>query len=148
MEQEGIYTYYKHAEGKHTLILADAPAAHEPYPGYASIGFVADQRSIGTEKERILDWAYGAEVQSGQYVIDEYDFTKPSAELQQKTLHPREHEQSSHELYDWPGDYDSLAEGDTYVRLRMEELQAGHERIHALTNARGISCGHTSLLSG
>lgn len=146
MEQEGIYTWYKHSEGKHTLVLCDSPAAHDPYPGYASIGFVADQRSIGTEKERILDWACGAEVQTGKYVIDEYDFTKPATELQQKTLHKREHEQAEHEIYDWPGDYDTLGEGESYVRLRMEELQAGHERASAVTNARGIHCGATFTL--
>ncbi|MBK6975205.1 MAG: type VI secretion system tip protein VgrG [Sterolibacteriaceae bacterium] len=148
MEQEGIYTYYRHSEGKHTLVLADSPAAHDPYPGYASIGFVADNRSSTTEKERITDWAWGAEVQSGKYVIDEYDFTKPSTELQQQTRHPREHEQAGHEIYDWPGEFDAASEGDTYVRLRMEELQARHERIHAVSNARGISTGHSFKLKG
>ena len=146
MEQEGIYTYYRHSEGKHTLILADSPAAHDPYPGYASIGFVADNRSSTTEKERITDWAYGAEVQSGKYVINEYDFTKPSTPQQQNTLHPREHEQSEHEIYDYPGEYDSLGEGDGYVRLRMEALQARHERLPAVANVRGIGTGHLQTL--
>ncbi|MBK8336498.1 MAG: type VI secretion system tip protein VgrG [Sterolibacteriaceae bacterium] len=148
MEQEGIYSYFTHAEGKHTLILADSPAAHDPYPGYASIGYVLDNRSSSTEKERIVDWAWGAQVQSGKYVIDEYDFTKPGTELQQKSLHPREHDEASHEIYDWPGEYDAASEGDTYVRLRMEEVQAAHERIHALSNARGIGAGHTFKLKG
>ena len=148
MEQEGIYTWYRHTEGKHTLILADGPPAHEPYPGYASIGYVLDNRSSTTEKERIVDWAWGAQVQSGKYVIDEYDFTKPSTELKQTTLHPREHDEASHEIYDWPGEYDAASEGDTYVRLRMEEVQAAHERIHALSNARGIGAGHTFKLKG
>jgi len=74
------------------------------------------------------------------------DFTKPSTELQQKTAQPRGHEQADHEIYDWPGDYDTHGEGATYVRLRMEELQAGHERVHAVTNARGIHCGATFTL--
>ena len=148
MEQEGIYTYFTHAEGKHTLVLADSPAAHDPQPGYAAIGFVADNRSGSTEKERIVDWAYGAEVQSGKYVIDEYDFTKPSTELQQQTLHPREHQEAEHEIYDWPGEFDAASEGEGYVRLRMEELQARHERVQAVSNARGIATGRTFELKG
>ena len=148
MEQEGIYSYFKHSEGKHTFVLADSPAAHDPYPGCASLGFVADNHSGSTEKERIVDWAYGAEVQSGKYVIDEYDFTKPSTELLQKTLQPREHEQAEHEIYDWPGEFDAASEGEGYVRLRMEELQARYERVQAVTNARGISAGHTITLKG
>ncbi|MGB7989475.1 MAG: type VI secretion system tip protein TssI/VgrG, partial [Candidatus Methylophosphatis roskildensis] len=132
----------------HTLVLADSPAAHDPYPGYASIGFVADNRSSTTEKERITDWAYGAEVQSGKYVINEYDFTKPSTPQQQNTLHPREHDEAEHEIYDYPGEYDSLGEGDGYVRLRMEALQARHERIQAVANVRGLAAGHTFKLKG
>src|SRR5215208_4673170 len=32
MEQEGIYYFFEHGDGKHTLVLADAPAAHCPNP--------------------------------------------------------------------------------------------------------------------
>ncbi|MBK7662402.1 MAG: type VI secretion system tip protein VgrG [Sterolibacteriaceae bacterium] len=67
---------------------------------------------------------------------------------QQNTLHPREHEQSEHEIYDYPGEYDSLGEGDGYVRLRLEALQARHERIQALANVRGLSSGYTFTLKG
>lgn len=147
-EQEGWYWYFRHEAGKHTLVLSDSPAAHDPYPGYASIGFVADNRSGSTEKERIVDWSPSAEIQSGRYVIDEYDFTQPATELQQRTAQPRPHEQSQHEIFDWPGDYDSRTEGDTYVRVRMEELQAQHERVSAVTNARGIAAGCNFTLKG
>ena len=28
MEQEGIYYYFEHEDGKHTLVLTDAAASH------------------------------------------------------------------------------------------------------------------------
>ena len=34
MEQEGIYYFFKHENGKHTLVLADSASAHKPFPGY------------------------------------------------------------------------------------------------------------------
>src|SRR4026209_2279277 len=37
MEQEGFYYFFEHENGKHTLVLADAPAAHCPNPGYEKI---------------------------------------------------------------------------------------------------------------
>ncbi len=33
MEQEGIYYYFRHADGKHTLVLTDSTAKHVPAPG-------------------------------------------------------------------------------------------------------------------
>ena len=33
MEEEGIFYFFKHEDKKHTLVLANDPAAHEPCPG-------------------------------------------------------------------------------------------------------------------
>ena len=148
MEQEGMYYYFEHTEGKHTMVVCDSPSVHEPYSNYDSIPFVVDNRSTTTEKERISDWYYSAEVQPGDYVIDEYDFKKPSVNLMQKSKQVREHEHAKHEIFDYPGEYDSPAEGDRYVRLRLEELQSQHERVQATSNARGIYVGHTFTLKG
>ncbi|MGC4095120.1 MAG: phage late control D family protein [Polyangiaceae bacterium] len=34
LEQEGIYYFFKHEKGKHTLVLADSPSSHEKIKGY------------------------------------------------------------------------------------------------------------------
>src|SRR4029077_19116237 len=34
MEQEGIYYYFNHEDGKHTLYLTDSYSGHQPQPGY------------------------------------------------------------------------------------------------------------------
>src|SRR5207237_857242 len=39
MEQEGIYYYFTHEDGKHTLVLADSISAHEPFEGYEEVAF-------------------------------------------------------------------------------------------------------------
>ena len=148
MEQEGMYYYFEHSEGKHTMVVCDSPSAHEPCPNYDSIPFVADNRSTASEKERIADWYYSAEVQTGEYVVDDYDFKKPSVDLLQKAKLVREHEHAKHEIFDCPGEYEKTSEGDRYVRMRLEELQAQHERVQATSNARGITVGHTFTLKG
>ena len=107
-----MYYYFKHTEGKHTMVICDSSGAHEPFATYTSIPFVADNRSTSTERERISDWYYSAEVQPGKYVVDEYDFKKPSVDLMQTTQHEREHEHGKHEIFDYPGEYDEIPEGD------------------------------------
>ncbi|HEU5074633.1 MAG TPA: type VI secretion system tip protein TssI/VgrG, partial [Polyangiaceae bacterium] len=44
MEQEGIYYYFRHAEGKHTLVLSDSYSAHNPVPGYETIPYISEGR--------------------------------------------------------------------------------------------------------
>ena len=39
MEQEGIYYFFKHEDGKHVLVIADAPSAHKTIPGYDKIPY-------------------------------------------------------------------------------------------------------------
>ena len=45
MEHEGIYYFFTHENGKHTLVLADGISAHKPVPGYdTSISAVGGRR--------------------------------------------------------------------------------------------------------
>src|SRR4051812_2148386 len=39
MEQEGIYYFFQHEDGKHTLMIADSISAHKASPGYADVTF-------------------------------------------------------------------------------------------------------------
>ncbi len=43
MEEEGIFYYFKHEQGKHTLIFGDAAAAHAPCPIDSKAPFFGDE---------------------------------------------------------------------------------------------------------
>lgn len=148
MEQEGIYFYFKHVDGRHTLILADSYSAHSPFEGYAEIPFIPQDRAGRLEHERINEWNFAREIQPGHYVVDDFDFQKPSVELQVKTKIKREHELADYEVYDYPGEYVTNAEGEQVVRTRIEELHAQYELANGSTNARGLCCGHLFKLTG
>ncbi|HEY6556215.1 MAG TPA: type VI secretion system tip protein TssI/VgrG, partial [Polyangiaceae bacterium] len=45
------------------------------------------------------------------------------------------------EVYDYPGEYETSGTGETYARVRLEELQTLSERAEGFANARGISTG-------
>ncbi|MET3498019.1 type VI secretion system Vgr family protein, partial [Variovorax boronicumulans] len=75
MELEGIYYFFKHEKGQHTLVLADDIAAHEPMPGYATIDYFAADRAISEDLEVIRDWQPSEELRSGSYTVDDFNFT-------------------------------------------------------------------------
>jgi type VI secretion system secreted protein VgrG len=140
LEQEGIYYYFTHSEDKHTLILADSPSAHEPYPGYAALRYLPSEKNV-SGLERVIDWSFAYEIQSGAFVIEDYDYSKPRIELKQQLKELRPHAESAYEVYDYPGKFDTPPKGENYVRIRMEEQQGRHLTFRGRTNARGIVTG-------
>src|ERR1043165_8450062 len=42
LEQEGVYYFFTHENGKHTIHLCDSPAAHTPFKGYEQVPFRED----------------------------------------------------------------------------------------------------------
>src|SRR5690606_19670002 len=132
---------FTHKAGKHTLVLADSPSAHEPFPGYEELPFVSGERAVRIEQERVSEWGFSWEVQPGAYAIDDFDFKKPSVELLQQTRHKRDYAEAEHEIYDYPGEYETKDVGEAYVRIRLEELQSQVQVMHGAGNARGIAVG-------
>jgi len=148
MEQEGIYYYFKHAEGRHTLVLADGLAAHAPFEDYADIPFGAQVGALPADSEFISEWNCTREIQSGRYVIDDFNFKAPSTELLAQAEITRAHALSNLEIYDYPGEYSTVAEGARYARTRLESLQARYDLVHGVANARGLGAGYRFNLTG
>jgi type VI secretion system secreted protein VgrG len=148
MEQEGIYYFFTYQSGRNTLVMADSYSAHSALPGCEQLPYIPQERMTRPEQERISAWSFGREIQPGRYVIDDYDPTKPSVELQSKTSFAREHALANYEFYDYPGEYMEKKDGEQVVRTRIEELQAQFELAQGQTNARGLSTGYLVKLTG
>lgn len=148
MEEEGIHYWFAHGEGRHTLVLADSPGAHDSFPGHEEIPFVPEDTALWAEQECISEWGFSWEVQPGAYALDDFDFEKPGVELLQQTQHARPWAESAHAIYDYPGEYRNKGDGENSVRIRLEELQAQVQLIEGGGNTRGIAVGHVFRLSG
>ncbi len=80
MEEEGIYFYFTHARGKHTLVLADSYSGHGPCQA-EPIPFIAPEDLAREDIEHISTWTLTREIQPGVFAQDDYDFERPSVEL-------------------------------------------------------------------
>ena len=147
LEHEGIYYYFKHAQGKHTLVLADSMSAHQRVPGFETIGYAV----VGDDKRKpgkIFDWASTKRVRTGKVALLDYDFDKPRADLRVGSSDPKQHAHAASEYFDYPGHYRELAVGQDRARVRIEELATTHELAEAQTNASGLFSGALFELSG
>ena len=141
LEQEGIYYFFKHTDSAHTLVFADAYGAHEKTRHYETILYYPPSEGVVREQDHIYEWNLSREVQSGKQVLTDYDFTKPRAALKTQHAVKRKFANSDFEVFDYPGGYATTADGDHYVRSRLEAMQARFERIDGKGDARGIAVG-------
>ncbi|MDH5326829.1 MAG: type VI secretion system tip protein VgrG [Gammaproteobacteria bacterium] len=141
MEQEGIYYYFKHTEGKHTLVLSDSISSHQTFSGYEEIPYFPPQERANRERDHIDGWMLTREVHPGIVALNAYDFEKPKVDLAAKSSIIRSHDVADYEIYDYPGEYIEHSDGDNYAQIRVQELQAKFEKSTATANARGVATG-------
>ncbi len=146
MEQEGIYYFFRHeygeGRGRHTLVLADEYSAHARASGYETVSVQRTDRPGPGEAEGIGEWRISHEIEPDVYSLADFDFTRPKAGLLVSRRAAPEVQPATGRVYDYPGEYLTRPDGETYVRTRMEELQAQHERAHATASARGLAVGN------
>ncbi len=148
MEQEGIYYFFKHENGKHSLVLADSASAHEPYPELEELEYHPADKGTKT-KECISDWHVGTYLQPGSYALKDFDYENTKKDLQVRAKVEREHAAATFEIYDYPGEYTEVKpDGEDYAKKRIEELQVQYEVVSAESDARCVCTGCTFNLIG
>jgi type VI secretion system secreted protein VgrG len=147
MEQYGIYYFFKHSEGKHLLVLADAYGAHEPFPGHEKIPFHVPGEIAVREQDYIFEWSRDSALRSGAFAHTDYDFTSPRSDLLGQVANHLQHGHNALEIFDYPGEYNKSENADDYARRRVEELQADHAMGYGQGFSRGIATGSLFTLA-
>lgn len=142
MEQEGIYYYFEHEDGKHTLVLIDDVVSHEPFEGYDRIEFRPFD-AVLSDSELIHEFSVTREVQPGAFAQTDFDFSSPTKDLTSRSAANRDHNLAEFELFDFPGEYVEANEGDRYSSVRLDEHQCRYEVSTGHGDCRGIAVGRT-----
>lgn len=150
LEQEGIYYFFKHENGKHTLILADSPSAHDPCPDQARIMF---ERTGGSgalrEEDVVYSWRQEQEFRTGKIAITDYNFETPTTDLAAAVSSQiNQGGNQRFEVYDYPGVYKKRNEGDSLAKLRIEAEEAGHALFSGESDCRAFVSGYKFELFG
>jgi len=141
MEEEGIYYYFEHSDGKHTLKLVDSDSGHKKLEGKASIAYHLPGRALHGDEEYIQVFRQDQRIQPGTVAMRSFDFVKPKADLGVKANNVQQHASADYEIYDYAGDYVQADNGDHYARVRVDELHSEFELAEAECNVREIAVG-------
>jgi type VI secretion system secreted protein VgrG len=177
MEEEGIYYFFKHSDGNHTMVVTDDPTTHPDVQGQSSIPF--EEAQGGTRDEmRVGAWEKSQELRSAKYTLWDNCFELPNKNLEAKkdiqdtvTVGSASHKlklaaNSPLEVYDYPGGYAQRFDGvdrgggdrppdlqeifkDNVrtVKIRMEQEAVGSLEIQAGSNCGQFSAGHKFTLT-
>ncbi|MBZ5653768.1 MAG: type VI secretion system tip protein VgrG [Acidobacteriia bacterium] len=141
MEEEGIFYFFQHDDGKHTLILGNDPAVPKPCPNQATARY--EGTSGGWQDDDvILQWLQEQEFRPGVFTATDYNFETPSANLLSSV-----NGKGKWEIYDFPGEYTKRADGDKLVKVRLQEQQMPECVARGTSDCRAFEVGYKFKLT-
>jgi type VI secretion system secreted protein VgrG len=141
MEEYGIFYFFKHEDGKHTLVLADDPSADVDCPGQNQFRFYVDPSAV-LDEDVINSWQAEQELRTGKSTLTDYNFTTPATNLLVNTATiDTVGGNSQFDTYDYPGEYLTKSDGQSLSKIRMQEEEAVHMVIAGSSDARSMASG-------
>jgi type VI secretion system secreted protein VgrG len=131
MEHHGIYYFFEHADGKHTLVMADSRASHVPVPDLPKVPFVPTLGGLRTN-QHLYGWVSDRKLRTGKVHFNDYDYLQPRKDLKAPKEAGEKYAHSDLELYDYHHKYDERGKGEDHARFRLEAEQAMdyRRRVH------------------
>ncbi|HEU0139226.1 MAG TPA: type VI secretion system tip protein TssI/VgrG [Bryobacteraceae bacterium] len=150
LEQEGIFFFFRHEQGRHTLILADTPSAHKPCPDQPDARYhLVGGGGYAPGDDTVSSWRMEQEIRPGKYALSDFNFETPRDSLLSSLASKIDQGGNSrYEIYDYPGEFANRREADETVKLRMEEEEACHTTITGESSCRGFCSGFRFNLTG
>jgi type VI secretion system secreted protein VgrG len=134
MEEEGIFYFFKHSDGKHTMVLSDDKEAFEPTtPASARVGMkgLANEDIVtSVEREHF--------VHIGKVTLSEYDWLQPNLSLRTQSTGPGKEEVHDYGL----PVYTTIEGGQRYARIQLEAEEVTHHTVRGHSTCRFFASGH------
>ncbi len=177
MEEEGIYYFFKHADGRHTMVFGNKDSSHTD-DGSLDFQDLQGLANQGLHDDRIFSWTKSQELRSGKFVAWDYNFQLEDKHLEaEKPILPTvavgtvTHKlglgkNADLELFDFPGEYaqrfDGINKGGgdaaadlqkiftdnvRTVEIRMQQEALAGLSISGESNARKLKAGFKITLA-
>jgi type VI secretion system secreted protein VgrG len=162
MEEEGIFYFFEHSEGKETMILADTPQSHRACPVKSSIPFFVNVGDADNFVGAVNTFLSGYQLQTGKVTLWDHNFQLPGKKLEnEKVSRFKYGDNDKLELYDFPGGYGRKYDGvdksggaqdgelqkvfsdrDTTTANWIEQLDSEVETAEGLSDCCSITAGY------
>lgn len=146
MEQYGIFYFFEHENGKHTLVLGDSESVHQPCAHQSKAGYNLVVGGLDAD-DVVTGWHMEQELRTGKYSLTDYNFETPSANLMaNEPTVVNVGGNNAYEIYDYPGEYPNKSQGKTLAAVRMQEEEASHLVVSGSSVCRAFTTGYKFTL--
>jgi type VI secretion system secreted protein VgrG len=149
LEEEGIFYFFRHEQGRHTLVLADDPGKHPPCPhlpnSIAQCGLPRPE-----EPDVIMSFQKTQEIRFGKCTL--WDFKSESPYQPVRGDSPSKYNMKKlvgiRELYDYPGLHPGILaskkssrQAEDLAKIRIEQEEARFTTIAGSSSCRAFAAG-------
>jgi len=146
LQEEGIFYFFEHAKDKHVMVFGDDTVNYKPIEGSPEISFKPSS-GLNPEKESISYVDFSRRLRPGTYTHTNYNFKKPSVDLETK-VRARDEKLQKFEIYDYPGPYGQEERGKRLAKIRLDAGKALEEQANGGSNCPRLVAGFTFKLEG
>ncbi|MCC6512260.1 MAG: type VI secretion system tip protein VgrG [Pirellulaceae bacterium] len=140
MEQEGIYYFFEHLQSKHTLVLSDDVAAHQPIEGDGQLLY-RPPNEVAASDEHVFQWQHHVDLHTRTFVYRDFDYNKPKSSLEARSESRQSAARLDTERYDYPGEYVESAEGSRYLKILASGTDSSHIYLRGQAHSYRLGVG-------
>jgi len=139
MEDEGIFYFFRHEDGKHTLVIADDMDAHEPCPGleYARMRYASLEDR--TDDIFITHCTLEQQIIPNKYATEDFNFKSPDADL---LTDVNGKEKGKFRIYEYPGNFELTSDGEKIADKRIEMYELPQKLLKGQGLCRAFIAGY------
>ena len=141
MEDEGIFYFFEHQDGVHTLVLGDDADVHQSCPGLEQNPVRFKQSLVDhTQDLAITRCLVEEQVVSDKCALDDFNFETPSTDL------IVEEGDGKLRVYEYPGGFLSKSTGEGRAKIRLDAAEQPKKLIKGEGFVRAFTAGHKFTL--
>jgi type VI secretion system secreted protein VgrG len=145
LEEEGIFYYFEHENGKHTIVFADSPVAHRYCPAQRAVSYELSAQGVRGD-DAITSLETTQQICSAKFTLKDFNFKLPNNDLKVEVQSGSKLNLGDREIYQYPGNFDSKSSGDRLARIRAEEEESRLTRISGMSDCRDFVSGYRFTL--
>jgi type VI secretion system secreted protein VgrG len=142
LEEEGIFYYFQHVDGKHTMVLADSSSAHVNCPVVSTVKFKTG-KTRDLDDNVVTSCTWDQRVTSNAFGIDAFNFLTPSTDLYVKMAGSK----SNLAINDYPSRHADTSAGETIAKVGLAAREFPASMLRGEGRCRTMAAGYKFTMS-
>lgn len=140
MEKYGLFYFFQHESGKHTLCITDSPGEIKQAAGAERVVFNPDPNLLYREN-CLSEISQSGLIATDTVATNEYDYEKVGSSMKAEKAAPSPYGMTGNALYDFRTSYVEQSTGEQLARVSLESQRARTLRLAAKGAAPGLHSG-------